>query len=141
MQQIAVWLVARDCLKQESLRASGTKLGERALEAARRQTDTGFVLAILREWGQLAIESGDLLAIMSAGAYGMTMASNYNTRGRAAEVFESIYQGRPAGMPAWGGRISNDQIWMLVSYVRSLQVNKNVTTENFGGKTVERTGH
>ncbi|MFL6716949.1 MAG: diaminopimelate decarboxylase [Burkholderiaceae bacterium] len=34
----------------------------------------------------LAIESGDLLAIMSAGAYGMTMASNYNTRGRAAEI-------------------------------------------------------
>ena len=29
---------------------------------------------------------GDLLALMSAGAYGMTMASNYNTRGRAAEV-------------------------------------------------------
>ncbi len=34
----------------------------------------------------LAIEQGDLLAIMSAGAYGMTMASNYNTRGRAAEI-------------------------------------------------------
>jgi diaminopimelate decarboxylase len=34
----------------------------------------------------LAIEQGDLLAIMSTGAYGMTMASNYNTRGRAAEV-------------------------------------------------------
>ena len=34
----------------------------------------------------LAMEEGDLLAIMSAGAYGMTMASNYNTRGRAAEV-------------------------------------------------------
>lgn len=34
----------------------------------------------------LAIEEGDLLAIMSAGAYGMTMASNYNTRGRAAEI-------------------------------------------------------
>ncbi|MGN6702557.1 MAG: diaminopimelate decarboxylase [Burkholderiaceae bacterium] len=34
----------------------------------------------------LAIEEGDLLALMSAGAYGMTMASNYNTRGRAAEV-------------------------------------------------------
>ncbi|WP_019139684.1 diaminopimelate decarboxylase [Noviherbaspirillum massiliense] len=34
----------------------------------------------------LAIEQGDLLAIMSAGAYGMSMASNYNTRGRAAEV-------------------------------------------------------
>jgi len=34
----------------------------------------------------LTVEPGDLLAIMTAGAYGMTMASNYNTRGRAAEV-------------------------------------------------------
>lgn len=29
---------------------------------------------------------GDLLAVMSAGAYGFTMASNYNSRPRAAEV-------------------------------------------------------
>jgi diaminopimelate decarboxylase len=35
---------------------------------------------------QLALQEGDLLAIMSAGAYGMSMASNYNTRPRAAEV-------------------------------------------------------
>jgi diaminopimelate decarboxylase len=35
---------------------------------------------------ELALEQGDLLAMMTAGAYGMTMASNYNTRGRAAEV-------------------------------------------------------
>lgn len=34
----------------------------------------------------LAIEPGDLLAIRSAGAYGFVMSSNYNTRGRAAEV-------------------------------------------------------
>jgi diaminopimelate decarboxylase len=34
----------------------------------------------------LAVEAGDLLAILGAGAYGMSMASNYNTRGRAAEV-------------------------------------------------------
>ena len=34
----------------------------------------------------LAIEPGDLLAVMSAGAYGMAMASNYNTRPRAVEV-------------------------------------------------------
>lgn len=34
----------------------------------------------------LALEQGDLLAIMSAGAYGMSMSSNYNTRPRAAEV-------------------------------------------------------
>jgi diaminopimelate decarboxylase len=34
----------------------------------------------------LSVQPGDRLAILSAGAYGMTMASNYNTRGRAAEV-------------------------------------------------------
>jgi diaminopimelate decarboxylase len=34
----------------------------------------------------LAAQSGDLLAVLSAGAYCMSMASNYNTRGRAAEV-------------------------------------------------------
>jgi len=34
----------------------------------------------------LALKEGDVLAIMSAGAYGMSMASNYNTRPRAAEV-------------------------------------------------------
>jgi diaminopimelate decarboxylase len=34
----------------------------------------------------LAIAAGDLLVMHTAGAYGMTMASNYNTRGRAAEV-------------------------------------------------------
>ncbi|MFO1338627.1 MAG: diaminopimelate decarboxylase [Burkholderiaceae bacterium] len=35
---------------------------------------------------KLAVEPGDVLAVLSAGAYGMTMASNYNTRPRAAEV-------------------------------------------------------
>ena len=60
--------------------------------------------------------------------------------GSPGEVFESIYQGRPDGMPAWGGRITNDQIWMLTAYVRSL-ASKDLSTENFTGKTVERTGH
>lgn len=35
---------------------------------------------------KLAVKPGDVLAVLSAGAYGMTMASNYNTRGRAAEL-------------------------------------------------------
>ena len=45
--------------------------------------ESGDWLARERE---LALEEGDLLAMMTAGAYGMTMASNYNTRGRPAEV-------------------------------------------------------
>ena len=61
--------------------------------------------------------------------------------GSAAEVYESIYQGRPDGMPAWGGLLDRTTIWRLVSYVRSLDKGKDVATENFTGRTVERTGH
>jgi diaminopimelate decarboxylase len=32
------------------------------------------------------VQAGDTLAVLSAGAYCMSMSSNYNTRGRAAEV-------------------------------------------------------
>ncbi len=46
--------------------------------------ETGDFLARDRQMPKT--EQGDLLAFMSAGAYGYTMASNYNTRPRAAEV-------------------------------------------------------
>ena len=42
----------------------------------------------------LAVEAGDLLAVLSAGAYCMSMASNYNTRGRPAEVLVDGAQAR-----------------------------------------------
>jgi diaminopimelate decarboxylase len=45
--------------------------------------ETGDFLAKERE---LALAEGDLLAVHSAGAYGFVMSSNYNTRGRTAEV-------------------------------------------------------
>jgi diaminopimelate decarboxylase len=35
---------------------------------------------------ELAIKENDLLAIKTTGAYGFTMSSNYNSRGRAAEI-------------------------------------------------------
>ncbi len=45
--------------------------------------ETGDFIGFARD---LAIEEGDLLAVLSAGAYGMSMASNYNSRPRAAEA-------------------------------------------------------
>ncbi len=45
--------------------------------------ETGDFLGKNRE---LALQEGDVLAVLGAGAYGFVMASNYNTRGRAAEV-------------------------------------------------------
>jgi cytochrome c oxidase cbb3-type subunit III len=35
-------------------------------------------------------------------------------------IFQTIAEGRPNGMPAFGGKIGVDQIWQLVAYVRSM---------------------
>ncbi|MDZ7924768.1 MAG: diaminopimelate decarboxylase [Marinagarivorans sp.] len=56
--------------------------------------ETGDFLGKDRE---LAIEQGDLLVIKSAGAYGFTMSSNYNSRLRACEIMvdgENVYEVR-----------------------------------------------
>jgi cytochrome c oxidase cbb3-type subunit 3 len=36
------------------------------------------------------------------------------------QIYSSIVQGRPDGMPAFGGRVPDDQVWQLVAYVQSL---------------------
>jgi cytochrome c oxidase cbb3-type subunit 3 len=39
---------------------------------------------------------------------------------RPEDIYASIVQGRPAGMPSFGGHVPEDQVWQLVAYVRSL---------------------
>jgi cytochrome c oxidase cbb3-type subunit 3 len=39
---------------------------------------------------------------------------------RPQQIFTSIASGRPNGMPSWGSRVPEAQIWQLVAYVRSL---------------------
>jgi len=40
--------------------------------------------------------------------------------GDAKSIYQTIAEGRPNGMPAFGGRIPRDEIWQLTAYVRSL---------------------
>ena len=40
--------------------------------------------------------------------------------GEPENLFDTIVKGRPNGMPSWGGRIPEYQIWQIVAYVRSL---------------------
>lgn len=40
--------------------------------------------------------------------------------GTPENLFDTIVKGRPNGMPAWGGRIPEYQIWQLAAYIRSL---------------------
>ena len=37
-----------------------------------------------------------------------------------ANLFDTIVKGRPNGMPTWGGRIPEYQIWQIITYVRSM---------------------
>jgi cytochrome c oxidase cbb3-type subunit 3 len=40
--------------------------------------------------------------------------------GEPANLFDTIVKGRPNGMPTWGGRIPENQVWQLVAFVRSM---------------------
>ncbi len=40
---------------------------------------------------------------------------------RDDQIFDSIAQGRSQGMPAWGSKIPEDQIWQLVAYIKSMR--------------------
>ena len=66
-----------------AVRESQTGISEELYDVVGPVCESGDFLARER---RLAAREGDLLAVMSAGAYGMSMSSNYNSRPRAAEV-------------------------------------------------------
>ena len=47
-------------------------------------------------------------------------APGWRYGGTPAQIYNSIHDGRPKGMPAWGGRLPPEQIWRLVAYIESL---------------------
>ena len=110
-------------------------------------------LANPREHDPRAIEEGKQLFVSyncsdchggeGSGGMGPSLQDGrWHFGGSAGEVYESIAEGRPDGMPSWGGRINDSQIWALVAYVRTLSSGKDVTTQTFEGSgTVERGGH
>src|SRR5207245_11565771 len=51
--------------------------------------------------------------------------------GTDGALFQSIYYGRPRGMPAYGGILSAGAIWRIVSYIRAQPVPVTVPTESF----------
>jgi cytochrome c oxidase cbb3-type subunit 3 len=43
--------------------------------------------------------------------------------GSDAQLFSTIAEGRPNGMPAWGAKVAEDQIWQIIAYLRTLGTN------------------
>jgi cytochrome c oxidase cbb3-type subunit 3 len=56
------------------------------------------------------------------------MDSEWKYGSDPASIFATIMQGRPEGMPSFGGHIPEDQVWQIVAYVRSMsgQLRKDV---------------
>jgi len=55
------------------------------------------------------------------GGMGPNLTDTYwRYGGSPAEIYKSIYEGRPQGMPSWGVAMPHDQIWKVVAYIQSL---------------------
>ena len=55
------------------------------------------------------------------GGIGPALMDDYWVYGsEPQQIYATIAEGRPNGMPSFGGHVPNDQIWQLVAYVRSL---------------------
>ncbi|HEY5086216.1 MAG TPA: c-type cytochrome [Gemmatimonadaceae bacterium] len=58
-------------------------------------------------------------------------ARRWRYGGADGAVYQSIYYGRPRGMPAFGGILPPDDIWRIVTYLRSLPLPVDVPTESW----------
>ncbi len=66
------------------------------------------------------------------------MDESWRYGGSLDQIYASIADGRPNGMPAWGGKIPPQQIWQIAAYVRSLSGNADKSA--LGARYDELTG-
>jgi len=51
---------------------------------------------------------------------------------RLEQIHQTLVEGRPNGMPAWGGKIPDEQLWQLAAYVRSMSLPQTIAAETGG---------
>ena len=49
---------------------------------------------------------------------------------RLEQIHQTLVEGRPNGMPAWGGKIPDEQLWELAAYVRSMSLPQTLAAQN-----------
>jgi len=73
--------------------------------------------------GQQLFGAMNCVGCHSHGGGGMgpaLMDAEWRYGGRIDQIAQSISEGRPNGMPAWRGKLTDQQIWQLAAYVQSL---------------------
>lgn len=64
-----------------------------------------------------------------AGGIGPALMDNvWIYGGRMEQIYASIHQGRPNGMPSWGSKLSTTEIWELAAYVHDLSARNGANT-------------
>ena len=68
----------------------------------------------------------------AVGAVGPSLTDGrWRYGGSDADIYRSIAEGRPKGMPAFGGVLQPPMLWQLVAYIKSLEAPKDVPTESW----------
>jgi cytochrome c oxidase cbb3-type subunit 3 len=49
---------------------------------------------------------------------------------RLEQIHQTLVEGRPNGMPSWGGKIPDGQLWELAAYVRSMSLPQTLAAQN-----------
>ena len=52
--------------------------------------------------------------------------------GRLEQIHQTLVEGRPNGMPTWGGKIPDDQLWQISAYVRSMSLPQTLAAQQGG---------
>jgi cytochrome c oxidase cbb3-type subunit 3 len=60
------------------------------------------------------------------------MGGQWKYGGRLEQIRQSIEQGRPNGMPSWGARLSDADMWSLAAYVRSMSLPATLAAQGSG---------
>jgi cytochrome c oxidase cbb3-type subunit 3 len=105
----------------DRLRASGFNPGDRPPPADVRNPYAGNGWAVNE--GKRLYARFNCVGCHAHGGGGIGPALMDDTwiyGGRPVEIYASIVEGRPNGMPAFGGRITDAEVWQLVAYVQTL---------------------
>ena len=49
--------------------------------------------------------------------------------GRLEQIHQTLVEGRPNGMPSWGGKVPDEQLWQIAAYVRSMSLPRTLAAE------------
>jgi cytochrome c oxidase cbb3-type subunit 3 len=83
--------------------------------------DEGNALAISEGQRLFAVYNCTGCHANGGGAIGPPLIkSTWIYGGEPANLFDTIVKGRPNGMPAWGGKIPEYQVWQLVTWIRAM---------------------